>query len=210
MNQNNKSENNVFGIIIIGAGTAGSLLAARLSTNPALQILVIEAGHNRNDDANVRTPSLWRNLLRNPIYNWQFQTSPEAGLRGRVIQQPRGKLWGGSSAINSHALVYPSKRDHDAWAKLLGNGIAERKVVWDWEGVRRFYRQFQSVQLPTEDVRQELGIGTFGLKEGGGHDDDATGARNDEEAKENPEHIKHPFPLRYMCCRRLEQIHSKA
>jgi choline dehydrogenase-like flavoprotein len=98
MNQNNKSDN-VFDVIIIGAGTAGSLLAARLSTNPALQILILEAGHNRNDDANVRTPSPSRNLLGNPIYDWQFQTSPEAGLRGRVTQQPRGKLWGGSSAI---------------------------------------------------------------------------------------------------------------
>jgi propionyl-CoA synthetase len=193
MNQNNKSDN-IFDVIIIGAGTAGSLLAARLSTNPVLQILVLEAGHNRNDDANVRTPSLSRNLLGNPVYDWQFQTSPEAGLRGRVIQHPRGKLWGGSSAINSHALVYPSRRYHDVWAKLLGSGIAERKVVWDWEGIRKFYRRFQTVQMPNEDVRQELGIGTFGSEEGRGHDDDATGGGNDDGAKENSEHIQASFP----------------
>ncbi|KAF8849597.1 hypothetical protein BDZ45DRAFT_555120, partial [Acephala macrosclerotiorum] len=60
----------------------------------------------------------------------QFQTSPKPGLNGRVIQQPRGKLWGGSSAINSHALVYPPRSYHDA-CSLLGNGNAEDR--WDWE-----------------------------------------------------------------------------
>ena len=91
-----------------------------------------------------------------------------------------GKLWGGSSAINSHALVYPPRRYHDVWAKLLGNDVAERKVVWNWEGVRRLYRRFQTVQMPTEDVRQELRIGIFGLKDGVDYDDKAAGGGNDE------------------------------
>lgn len=104
---NPQTPNETFDIIIIGAGTAGSLLAARRSSNPSLRIPVLEAGENRNEDANVRVPGFSRNLLGNPSYDWQFETSPEKGLNGRVIQQPRGKLWGGSSAINSHALVYP-------------------------------------------------------------------------------------------------------
>jgi choline dehydrogenase-like flavoprotein len=155
MSHENKSV--VFDIIIIGAGTAGSLLASRLSTNLSLKILVLEAGENRNDDANVRIPGLSRKTQGNPTYDWQFQTLPEEELHQRVIQQPRGKLWGGSSAINSHALVYPSKGYHDAWAELSENGEDE-KTQWNWEGVKEYYRKFQSLQEPSEDVRKELGI----------------------------------------------------
>lgn len=107
---NPQSAKDSFDVVIIGAGTAGSLLAARLSHSATLQILALEAGENRNDDANVRTPGLQRNVLGNPAYDWQYQTAPEPWLNGRVILQPRGKLWGGSSAINSHALVYPSRK----------------------------------------------------------------------------------------------------
>ena len=165
----NSSPHDTFDIIIIGAGTAGSLLAARLSSNPSLRILVLDAGQNRNGDANVRVPGLSRRLLGNPSYDWQFQTAPEPGLNGRVIQQPRGKLWGGSSAINSHALVYPSRGYHDAWSSLLGNDRKE-KARWDWDGVRVYYRRFQTLQMPSEDIRRQLKIGKFRSEDAGNED----------------------------------------
>ena len=96
---NPEAQYDTFDIIIIGAGPAGSLLAARLSSNISLRILVLEASQNRNEDADVRTPGLARNLLAHP--DWQFQTSPEAGLNGRVIQ-PRGGSCGVVQARSIH------------------------------------------------------------------------------------------------------------
>lgn len=148
-----------FDILIIGGGTAGSVLAARLSSDLSLRILVLEAGQNRNEDANVRIPGLMGKLLGNPSYDWQFQTSPEAGLNERVIQQPRGKLWGGSSAINSHALIYPSRGYHDGWGSLIGSKDGKVGTRWDWEGIGKYYKRFQTLQKPSEDVRKQLDLG---------------------------------------------------
>lgn len=131
MSSGNKGDS--FDIIIIGGGTAGSVLAARLSSNPTLRILVLEAGENRNSEPRVSTPGLSGTLLGDQSYDWGFRTVSEEGLNGRVILQPRGKLWGGSSAINSHALVYSSRRYHDAWGSLVGAGKG-----WDWEDIRKY------------------------------------------------------------------------
>lgn len=142
-----------FDLIIIGGGTAGSVLAARLSSNPTLRILVLEAGENRNSDPKVSTPGRASATRGDQKYDWEFQTASETGLNGRVILQPRGKLWGGSSAINSHALVYPSRGYHDACGTLLGAGKG-----WDWNGIGKYYKRFQKLQAPSEKVKRDLGI----------------------------------------------------
>jgi len=186
--------NETFDVIIIGAGTAGNLLAARLSSNLSLRILVLERGQNRNQDANVRTPGFSRNLLGNPAYVWEFQTSPEEGLNGRVIQQPRGKLWGGSSAINSHALVYPSRGYHDAWNSLLWNGNRKAEVSWDWDGVSRYYRMFQTLQKPSEDVRRQLQIGNFRWEDAVNNGSEGEQGQRDEDGRVGVQASLHVTP----------------
>lgn len=129
-----------FDIIIVGGGTAGCVLASRLSSVSHLNILVLEAGPDNNADPKVSTPLTSRRMFSDPKYDWDFQTIPQDGLDGRVIQQTRGRMIGGSSAINSHSLVYPNRAMHESWAEIAGD------KRWSWERMERFYKTFQTVQ----------------------------------------------------------------
>lgn len=138
-----------YDIVIIGAGTAGSVIAHCLSTQTHLSVLVLEAGENRNDDPNVYTPGLVRRLLDNADYDWQFKTEPEAGLNGRSIKHPRGKVVGGTSATNSLALLYPNRASIDAWEAMGNDG-------WNWETLRPYFEKFQTIGKPAVEVRDQL------------------------------------------------------
>lgn len=131
-----------FDVIIVGGGTAGCVLASRLSSVSHLHVLLLEAGPDNNADPKVSTPLTTRRMFNDPKYDWGFRTTPQVGLNGRIIEQTRGRMIGGSSAINSHSLVYPNRAMHDAWAEIAGD---ER---WSWERMEPFYEKFQTIQVP--------------------------------------------------------------
>lgn len=115
-----------FDYVIVGGGSAGSVLAARLSEDPGIRVCLIEAG-GRGTDLLIRAPALVALMLsgRPKINNWAFRTEPQPGLNGRRGFQPRGKALGGSSAINAMLYVRGHPADYDRWADLGADG-------WDW------------------------------------------------------------------------------
>ena len=86
--------------IVVGGGTAGLCIAARLTENPDVKVGVLEAGSNRIDDPQVYTPSLYPTLIGREKYDWCFETVPQESANGKKYSMPRGKLLGGSSGIN--------------------------------------------------------------------------------------------------------------
>jgi choline dehydrogenase len=114
-----------FDYIIIGAGTAGCLLANRLSANKDKRVLLIEAG--RRDDYHwIHIPVGYLYCIGNPRTDWMYRTQAEPGLNGRQLGYPRGKVLGGSSSINGMIYMRGQARDYDQWAQLTGDD------AWSW------------------------------------------------------------------------------
>lgn len=110
---------NTFDYIIIGAGSAGCVLANKLGQNTSLSILVIEAGP-RDRDLMIHVPAGVYRVWRDPKYNWNYHSDPEDGLDQRQVFTPRGKVVGGSSSINSMVYMRGHPRDFDAWESECG------------------------------------------------------------------------------------------
>lgn len=96
-------------IVVLDGGTAGCVVASRLSEISSLKILVLEAGGNHNNDSRVQIPVLFPQAIGDPNLDWNYQTVPQDELNDRSVYQPRGKGPGGSSLINLLGLVYPSR-----------------------------------------------------------------------------------------------------
>lgn len=105
-----------FDYVIVGAGSAGCVLANRLSADPSSRVLLIEAG-GRDRNPLLRVPILTGHWLRGRRYNWRYETEPQPGLDGRRIAWPRGKVLGGSSAINGMVYTRGLRSDYDTWAQ---------------------------------------------------------------------------------------------
>ncbi|KAJ5495927.1 hypothetical protein N7539_001043 [Penicillium diatomitis] len=126
--------------IIVGGGTAGLVLAARLSENPNVHVLVLESGPDRSKDKLVQSPNTWRALSGSGL-DWKVKMAPESCLNNRVLDHPAGRVLGGSSAINGMAYVPPSPDGIDAWAKL-GN------TDWTWKSLEPYLQKSVTLHVP--------------------------------------------------------------
>ena len=115
-----------FDYVIVGAGTAGCLLANRLSTDPGVRVLLLEAGKS-DSYAWIHIPVGYLYCIGNPRTDWMFNTEPDAGLNGRHLRYPRGKALGGCSSINGMIYMRGQARDYDTWAKLTD------EPAWSWD-----------------------------------------------------------------------------
>jgi choline dehydrogenase len=118
----------VFDYVIIGAGSAGCVLANRLSADPANQVLLIEAG-GADRHPLVELPMLMGKLMHSKIYNWHYDTEPEPELDNRRIYWPRGKVLGGTSTINGMIYVRGNRHDYDRWAQMGASGWSYADVL---------------------------------------------------------------------------------
>ena len=124
-----------FDYIIVGAGSAGSVLAERLSANGRHRVLVIEAGGS-DRRFYVQLPLGYGKLFYDPAVNWLYQTEPDPGLAGNRDHWPRGKVLGGSSSINAMVWIRGHQSDYDDWEAIAGPG-------WGWDKVRDAYRAIE-------------------------------------------------------------------
>ncbi len=136
---------NTFDFIVVGAGAAGCLLANRQSAHPQHRVLLIEAG-GRDNYPWVHIPVGYLYCIGNPRTDWLYQTEADAGLNGRRLRYPRGKVLGGCSSINGMIYMRGQARDYDQWARLTGDD--------DWSWAR--YRPEESRPGPQYQNDDEL------------------------------------------------------
>ena len=124
--------------VIVGGGSAGAVIASRLSENSKFNICLLEAG-GWGSNILFRAPAGGLLMLRDKpkFNNWAFHTIPQKGLNGRKGYQPRGKALGGSSAINAMIYIRGQKEDYDEWANLGNDG-------WAWKDVLPFFKKAEN------------------------------------------------------------------
>jgi choline dehydrogenase len=121
------TEKETFDYIIVGAGSAGCVLASRLSEDPEVSVLLIEAGP-RDHHWKIHVPAAFPELFKGPL-DWAFETEPEPGAAGRRLFWPRGRVLGGSSSINAMLYIRGHRRDYDRWSEMGNAGWGFRDVL---------------------------------------------------------------------------------
>ncbi|HEY0419090.1 MAG TPA: GMC family oxidoreductase N-terminal domain-containing protein, partial [Acetobacteraceae bacterium] len=136
-------------IVVVGAGSAGCALAGRLSENPNLRILVVEAG-KRDRLGLTRLPAALLKTIGNPRYDWSYTSEPDPTRNGMSELWPRGRTLGGSSAINGMIFVRGAPADYDAWAAMGCEG-------WGWREVLPLFRRLETADRPDARYRGDAG-----------------------------------------------------
>ena len=137
-----------YDFIVVGAGSAGCALANRLSESGRWRVLLLEAGPRRHWLSPM--PISFAKLIDNPAANWCYRAEPEEGSGGRAIPIPRGRLLGGSSAINGLVFVRGQRLDYDTWAQLGNRG-------WSYDDVLSVFRRMEHFERGADEWRAEGG-----------------------------------------------------
>ncbi|WP_010664100.1 choline dehydrogenase [Marinilabilia salmonicolor] len=125
--------------VIVGGGSAGAVLANRLSENPDNKVLVLEAGRpDYRLDFRIHMPAALSFLLNGTFYNWAYESDPEPHMRNRRIAQPRGKVLGGSSSINGMIWIRGNKLDYEKWASVKG------LEKWDYAHCLPYFKKLET------------------------------------------------------------------
>jgi 4-pyridoxate dehydrogenase len=139
------NERQRFDYVIVGGGSAGCVLANRLSADPAIRVLLLEAGGDAGHPY-ITIPIGMGMLLKHQMFDWKFDTEPEPGLAGRVLAMPRGKVLGGSSAINVMAFTRGNPGDYDRWARNGATG-------WSFADVLPYFKRSETWERGASALR---------------------------------------------------------
>ncbi|KAI3158190.1 CAZyme family AA3 [Penicillium roqueforti] len=137
--------------VVVGGGTSGLVVASRLTEDPSCSVLVLEAGANRVDDPRIAAPGLAATTYFDPDFDWCITSTPQKGLNGRCLAEPRGRTLGGSSAINLGMAIYPSQTDINRWEKLGNDG-------WNWDSVSQYLKKSQTFTPPSAEIKEQLSL----------------------------------------------------
>ncbi|MBK1670973.1 choline dehydrogenase [Rhodovibrio sodomensis] len=138
-----------FDYVVVGAGSAGCVLANRLSADPDVSVLLLEAG-GQDDYIWIRIPVGYLYTINNPRTDWCFKTEAEAGLNGRSLGYPRGRVLGGCSSINGMIYMRGQARDYDGWRQLGCTG-------WGWDDVLPYFKAHEDFAWGADELHAEGG-----------------------------------------------------
>jgi choline dehydrogenase len=137
-----------FDVVIVGAGTAGCLLANRLSADPSIKVALLEAGGD-DDYLWIHVPVGYLYCIGNPRTDWCFSTAAEPGLNGKAIRYPRGKVLGGCSSINGMIYMRGQREDYDGWRDGDGHGP---NIGWGWDDLLPLFKQHEDYYGGADDL----------------------------------------------------------